>query len=192
MHAASLRLALVAGCLAVGACAPGKEAPLPEGAGARLRAACTQALDGLAPDRAAAGFGPLELPSEVEPTLRALSGTGMGSRVDALDLELERAARIALRDVRSWLEETAASFAPPPDADASLVAAFRAKQEAGLRARLALPVERAVAGSHAREALAAVRDGAQRLPLRRSVELDLVSAVTERAVQRFFAALAEA
>jgi hypothetical protein len=159
-----------------------------------LRAACAGALASLDPDRAQAEHLTVELPVALEPTLRALHGTGMGGRVDALDVALERAARLALREEQAWLESAVTSFAPPtplPGTDDALSAAFRTAHEAELRARLALTTGPALEGSGARDALESVRAGATQLPLRRPVELDLVSAVTERALVRFFAALAE-
>jgi hypothetical protein len=69
--------------------------------------------------------------------------------------------------------------------------AFRAAHEAELREQLTLTAGDVLVESGARGALDSVREGAQRLPLRRAVELDLVSVVTERALARFFSALAE-
>lgn len=159
-----------------------------------LRSACAQALASLDPERAGPGHESVELPVELAPTLRALSGTGMGGRVEALDVELEGAARRALHEAKPWLEDAVTRFAPPtplPGTDDALSVAFRTAQEAELRAQLTPAAGRVLAASGAGDALESVRDGAQRLPLRRAVELDLVSVVTERALVSFFAALAE-
>jgi hypothetical protein len=174
--------------------APAGEAPLPEDANELLRAACAGALASLDPERAEARHATVALPAELEPTLRALHGTGMGARVEALDSELSRAARLALRGVKPWLEDAVTAFVPPtplPDTEDALTVAFRAAQEAELRAQLTPAAGRALAESGAQGALDSVRAGAQRLPLRRAVELDLVSVVTEWARVSFFDALAE-
>jgi hypothetical protein len=115
----------------------------------------------------------------------------MGSRVDALEVAVERAARLALREVAPQLESAAAGFSAPRDPAVPVAAAFRTAFEPELRTLLAPVVPGAVADAGVRDALAAVRDGALRLPLRREVDVDLVSAVTERAVERFFGTLAE-
>ena len=162
-----------------------------------LRSACERALASLAPDAAGARRIPLELPAELAPALRALRGTGMGSRVDAFEAALERAARLALQASRPWLESAAAGFAPAdPEVllsgpDDALAGAFRSAHEADLRLQLAASSERVLTEAGAFTALENVRAGAQRLPLRRSVEPDLVSLVTEQALLDFFDALAE-
>jgi hypothetical protein len=174
--------------------APAGEAELPEDANQLLTGACAGALASLDPEHADAGHEPVQLPVELAPTLRALHGTGMGARVETLDAELTRSARLALREVKPWLEGAAARFAPLeplPDADDALSVAFRAAHETELRAQLTPAAGGVLEGSGARGALESVRDGAQRLPLRRSVELDLVSVITKRALVCFFAARAE-
>jgi hypothetical protein len=191
----SLRLALFATGLALTcARAPAGEAQLPEEANELLRAAYAGALVSLDLERAEARDATVALPAALEPTLRALHGTGMGARVEALDSELSRAARLALREVKPWLEDAVTAFVPPtplPDTEDALTVAFHAAQEVGLRTQLTPAAGRVLAESGAQRALDSVRDGAQRLPLRRAVELDLVSVVTERALAHFFGALAE-
>ena len=190
-----LRLALFASLIAL-TCArapAGEPQPLEDPDGL-LSTACEGAFTRLDPERTDATPGTFELPVELAPTLRALHGTGMGARVDALDAGLERAARLALRETRPWLEGAVKSFAPaaqPTDGGDALSVAFRAAREAALRAQLTLAAGDVLVESGARGALDSVREGAQRLPLRRAAELDLVSVVTERALARFFSALAE-
>jgi hypothetical protein len=202
MHAARIRPRIFSWSVAASialialtcARAPAGEVQEAPDANQLLRAACAGALASLDPDRAEAEHPTALLPVALEPTLRALHGTGMGGRVDALDVALERAARLALREEQAWLESAVASFAPatpPADSDAASSVAFRTAHEAELRARLALTAGPALEGSGARDALESVRAGATQLPLRRAVELDLVSIVTERALTRFFGALAE-
>ncbi len=177
-------------------------AALPAAGGAEranelLRSACARALASLAPDAAGARRVSLELPAELAPALRALHGTGMGNRVDALEAALERAARLALQASQPWLEGAVARFAPAdPELllsgpDDALAGAFRSAHEADLRAQLAASSERVLAEAGAFAALENVRAGAERLPLRRSIEPDLVSLVTEQALLDFFDALAE-
>ena len=189
-----LRLVLFATWLALScARAPTAEVPLPEDANALLHAACEGAYASLDPERAEPESATVE-PVELAPTLRALHGMGMGDRARALDMELERAARLALRETKPWLEGAVASFAPaaqPTGGDDTLSLALRAAHEAELRAQVTAAAEQVLAESGARAALDSVREGAQRLPLHRAVELDLVSVVTERALARFFSALAE-
>ena len=190
-----VRLALVAAGIALScARAPVGDVQTPQDANQLLRAACVRALAGLEPDRAETEPPSPLLPVALEPTLRALHGTGMGGRVDALDVALERAARLALREQQASLEGAVASFVPPTlpaDGEDALSVAFRSAHEAELRAQLTLTAGPALENSGARAALDSVRIGAGQLPLRRPVELDLVSVVTERALTRFFAALAE-
>ena len=189
-----VRVALLATAFAL-ACAraPAGEALRPEDASELLRSACAHALASLDPERADAGYESVALPVELEPTVRALQGMGMGARVDALDAAVDRAALLALRDSRPWLEHAVAEFVPRtplPAEDDSLSVAFRAAREAELRTQLASAASRALAESGTEGALESVRAGAQRLPLRRPVEVDLVSVVTERALLLFFDALA--
>lgn len=201
-HAARIRLRVFSSSVAASmalialtcARAPAGEARLPEEANELLRAAWAGALVSLDLKRAEARDATVALPAALEPTLRALHGTGMGGRVEALDSELSRAARLALREVKPWLEDAVTAFVPPtplPDTEDALTVAFRAAQEAELRTQLTPAAGRVLAESSAQGALDSVRDGAQRLPLRRTVELDLVSVVTERALASFFDALAE-
>lgn len=185
-----LRGLVLASAVVAGACAPACEPTAPGRAGAELRIACARALARLAPEEAADAQPPPALPSEIVPTLRALSGTGMGSRVAALEEAIERAARLSLREVAPEIESAAGSFTPP-DGDTDRVVAFRDEFEPELRALLAPAAARAADVAGADEALEAVREGAQRLPLRRSVDVDPVSLVTEAAVARFFGTLAE-
>jgi hypothetical protein len=163
-----------------------------------LASACERALAGLAPDAEPGPFAPASLPAEVGPALRALRATGMGGRVAALEAAVERAARLALADVRPDLERAVAGFAPE-NADAlvsgegdALSVAFRAAAEADLRARLAAAAEQRLEDAGAPAALEGVRNGAARLPLPRKVDLDLVSVVTDQALESFFIALSEA
>jgi hypothetical protein len=190
-----LRLALFASLIALTcARAPAGESQPLEDPNGLLYTACEGAFTRLDPERTDGAPGTFELPVELAPTLRALHGTGMGARVDALDAELERAARLALRETKPWLEGAVKGFAPaaqPTGGDDALSVAFRAAHEAALRAQLRLAAGDVLVGSGARGALDSVREGAQRLPLRRAAELDLVSVVTERALARFFSALAE-
>jgi hypothetical protein len=189
-----LRLAMVAAGIALScARAPAAVQTAPD-ANQLLRVACVRALANLDPDRVEAEPPTALLPVVLEPTLRALHGTGMGGRVAALDIALERAARLALRDEQPWLDGAVASFAPatpPADGDGGQSGSFRTAHEAELRARLTLVAGPALESAGAHAALDSVRIGAGQLPLRRPVELDLVSVVTERALVHFFAALAE-
>ena len=192
--AGRVRVALLATAFALTcARAPAGDALRPEDANELLRSACAHALASLDPERADEGYESVALPVELEPTVRALQGMGMGARVDALDAAVDRAALLALRDVRPWLEHAVAEFVPPaplPAEDDSLGVAFRAAREVELRTQLASAAGRALSESGTEVALESVRAGAQRLPLRRPVEVDLVSVVTERAVLLFFDALA--
>jgi hypothetical protein len=159
--------------------------------------ACERALASLAPDPEPARRAPVSFPVEVGPALRALHGTGMGGRVVALEVVVERAARLALADVKPQLEQAVAAFSPEaPDAlvagsDDALSVAFRAASEADLRAALRPAAEQRLGEAGAPDALQGVRDGASRLPLPRKIELDLVSVVTDQAVASFFTALTE-
>jgi len=162
-----------------------------------LVSACERALASLAPDPEPARRVPVSLPIEDGPAVRALHGTGRGARVLALEAALERSARLALAELRPWLVDAAGRFAPD-DADAllsgpgdALTVAFRKANESELRAQLSPAVERSLGPAGANEALAAVQDGARRLPLSRRVEPNLVSLVTENAISSFFTALAE-
>jgi len=189
-----LRLALFATLIALTcARAPAGEVQEAQDANLLLRAACEGALASLDPEGAVTRDATPELPAALAPTLRALRGTGMGDRVEALEVELERAARLALRETKPWLEGAVTSFAPvaQPTGGDALSTAFRSAYEAELRAQLTPAAGRVLAQSGAQGALDSVREGAMQLPLRRVVELDLVSVVTERALARFFAALAE-
>jgi len=150
-----------------------------------LRTACERTLASLLPESAPARRVPVALPSEVGPALRALRATGMGGRVTVLEESLERAARLALSDVRPWLEAATAS------GPAASSAAFRETHEAELRTQLAEAASRRLSEAGVPAALERVRDGASRLPLRRSVDLDLVSLVTDSAAATFFTALGE-
>jgi Protein of unknown function (DUF4197) len=162
-----------------------------------LGAACERALASLAPDPEPARRVLVSLPVELGPALRALHGTGMGGRVVALEAAVERTARLALADAKPWLEHAASSFAPEdPEALISgsgdaLSVAFRAATEAELRAQLRPAAERRLGETGAFDALVGVRNGASRLPLPRTIELDLVSFVTEQAIAHFFVALAQ-
>jgi hypothetical protein len=176
--------------------APGSAAP-PGDVATLLSGACQRTLANLAPEREPAQPAPLALPPELGPALRALHGTGMGGRVDALESAVERSARLALADTGPWLTESAARFAPERSetllagADDAISAAFRDAREADLRAQLAPAAERRLEETGAPAALADVRARASRLPLPRKVDVDLVSVVTDRAVASFFAVLAE-
>lgn len=163
-----------------------------------LASACERALTSLAPDAGPAPLAPVSLPAEAGPALRALRATGMGGRVAALEAAVERAARLALADARTDVERAVAGFAPE-DAQAlvsgagdALAVAFRAAAEAALRAPLAAAAEQRLGEAGAPAALEGVRNGAARLPLPRSVDLDLVSVVTDHALASFFIALSEA
>ena len=150
-------------------CAPASvDGAAPAEAGAAQRVACERALASLAAEGPQPTSFP-SLPPEVGPALRALRGTGRGARVAALEAALERSARLALADAAPCAEEVAAAE--------------------DLRARVAAAAPRRLAETGAPEALAELRDDASRLPLPRSVELDLVSLVTDHAVAVFFTAL---
>lgn len=163
-----------------------------------LASACQRALASLAPDAEAAPVAPVALPAEVGPALRALRATGMGARVTALEAALERASRLALVGARPDLESAVQGFAPEDpeglisgESDA-LTGAFRAAAEAGLREPVAAAAEQRLAEAGVPAALDGVRDGTARLPLPRKVDLDLVSLVTDHALDSFFVALADA
>jgi len=188
-------VALLASLWLAATCASQTEAPgaaADAGATELLTSACERALAGLAPDPEPP---PAALPPELGPAARALHGTGMGARVIALETALERSTRLALADAKPWLETAAAKFEPEraklADSDDALSAAFRSASERELREQLAPAAARHLEETGAPAALASVRDGASRLPLPRSIDLDLVSVVTDRAVRSFFDALAE-
>ena len=177
---------------------PAPESAAPPGDVATLLVgACQRALASLAPEREPAQQDPLALPPELGPALRALHGTGMGSRVDALETAVDRSARLALADTGPWLTDSAARFTPESGetllggADDAVSSAFRDAREADLRAQLAPAAKRRLEETGAPAALADVRVRAGRLPLPRKVDLDLVSVVTDRAVASFFTVLAE-
>jgi len=176
---------------------PAEDASSLSGAHELLASACERALARLAPEPEPARRTPVSFPVEVGPALRALHATGMGGRVAALEASVERAARLALADARPRLERAVAGFASAnPEAlisggDDALSVAFRATAETELRESLRPAAEQRLAESGAVEALEGVRNGASRLPLPRSVDLDLVSIVTDQAVESFFTALGE-
>jgi hypothetical protein len=156
--------ALAALAFALLGCAPAAvDGAAPAEASESQRGACERALASLAPDPAQ----PISfaLPPEATPALRALRGTGRGARVAAFEAALERSARLALADA-----------APCSDDEVS---------EAELRARVAASAPQRLDETRAPEMLAELRDAASRLPLPRSLELDLVSLVTDRAVAIF-------
>jgi hypothetical protein len=150
-----------------------------------LRVACERVLASLAADGAAGRRVTVTLPHDVEPAARALRATGRGERVAALEAALERTARLALVDARPWLEAAAAGA----DSDGSSAAAFRAEHEGGLRDQVAAAAPARLAETGALDALEQVRGDAERLPLPRRIDLDLVSLVTDQAVTAFFDAL---
>src|SRR5262245_20995810 len=160
-----------------------------------LSGACERALASLAPDRAPRAS--VEFPPVVEPALRALHGTGMGGRVDALDAAVGRAALLALADVRPELDRRVAAFAPASSeaadggADDAVSVAFRTASEEDLRSTLRRAAEPRLAEVGAHDALEGVRNGASRLPLPRAVDLDLPSVAADEALRRFFVALAD-
>jgi hypothetical protein len=155
-----------------------------------LAGAAEAALARLAPD-APAGVAPVSFPAGAGPALRALRATGRGDEVAALEAALDRAARLALADVKPQVIAGAAAFrSDTPDA-AALAASFRANFEPELRAALRPRAEQRLAEAGAPAALEGLRNAAGRLPLPREVPLDLVSIVTESAVASFFNALAD-
>jgi hypothetical protein len=187
-----LPLALLGGLWFGVACAQPPEddavaAGAPDGV---LVSACERALADLAPEATSGTGSAVAFPLEVLPLFRALRATGMGARVTALEAAVDRAARLALADVRPRIQEAVARFAAEKDEHDS--AAFRAASETELRAALLPAAEQHLAGAGASEALEGVRNGASRLPLPREVALDLPSLVADRALARFYAALGEA
>jgi hypothetical protein len=150
-------------------CAPAAvDGAAPAEASEAQRVACERALASLALEGPPPTSFP-SLPPEVGPALRALRGTGRGARVAALEAALERSARLALSDAAPCSNE--------------------AVSEAELRARVGAAAPQRLAETGAPAALAELRESASRLPLPRSVELDLVSLVTDHAVAVFFNAL---
>ena len=199
MRSLSMPLALL-GLLWVGlTCAhlPADEAASLAGPHELLASACERALARLAPEPEPAGPMLVSFPAEAGPAFRALHATGMGGRVVALEVAVERLARLALADVKPRIAEAVADFAPEdPEAqsagsDDALSVAFRAAAETDLRAALKPAADRRLAESGALEALQGVRHSASRLPLPRDVELDLVSIVTDQAVASFFTGLGD-
>lgn len=176
---------------------PAEQATSLSGAHELLASACERALASLAPEPEPARRTPVSFPVELGPALRALHATGMGGRVAALEASVERAARLALADVKPQLDQAVTAFAPAdPEAlisggDDALTVAFRAAAEAELREALRPAAEQRLTESGALEALQGVRNGASRLPLPRDIALDLVSLVTDQAVASFFTALGE-
>jgi Protein of unknown function (DUF4197) len=159
-----------------------------------LRNACERTLLSFASDAEPSRQIQVTLPAGLGPALRALRGTGRGRHVEALEAALERAGQQALVETGPWLLAQAERFsaaAPLAGGEDAATDAFRSTHEAALRDELAAAVERASGPAGAADALGVVRAEAARLPLPRSVDVDLVSFVTEQPANGFFAALAD-